>query len=224
MAFIYQKLTAYCDTIELGTFKHLESLEYLHLSNNKLTDLNKLTFESLYQLKYLNLSHNYLSPINNVLFSDLFKLLELDLSYNSLVSIEDYSFKNFYFLTELHLEFQKAANLILTNSTIYLENNNNLKNVYISFDVLAKSKHNQIQLVDSLNHNNIEKVAFNHLYYRSINVNALFVNSSDGSNNRLNECFLIIYFIRYQIHFNLKSDSDVSNFLNDCNSINSHLG
>ena len=76
----------------------LENLNYLDMSNNKLTTLDNFSFK---KLEELNLSHNEIDSIGKMIH--LPKLINLDLNTNKLIKIDDSFCNNFKTLSKLNL-------------------------------------------------------------------------------------------------------------------------
>ncbi|KAG6454221.1 hypothetical protein O3G_MSEX008579 [Manduca sexta] len=82
------------DSIQNRTFAGLNSLQILHLGNNKLKELKGYEFHQLSNLKELFLQNNLISHIANISFLSLRSLETLRLDGNRLVDFEVWSFNS----------------------------------------------------------------------------------------------------------------------------------
>ncbi|MEW8485943.1 MAG: leucine-rich repeat protein, partial [Candidatus Thiodiazotropha sp.] len=143
------------DTIASNAFDGLyNTLEFLFLGNNKLSNLNFLTSGTWTQLTQLNLQHNplgilpsfifsktgqrlqylnldqcELTRISAPIFSGLASLHTLILSNNMINTVESAAFQNSPTLTELRLDKQKTSMTLHENSFQGIENS--LEHLYI---------------------------------------------------------------------------------------------
>lgn len=94
-------------------FYRLESLEYLDLSYNRLTEIDDLfVFQTIpNNLTFLSLAHNSIKELPRDAFVDLTSLKELDLSYNYISDLSEELFNNLTMLETLNLENNTIINL-----------------------------------------------------------------------------------------------------------------
>ncbi|KAH0566684.1 hypothetical protein KQX54_003201 [Cotesia glomerata] len=86
--------------IEKYDFNHLENLEYLDISHNKIEKIEDGTFKNLSKLITLYLNNNYLSSLPD--FSGLTQIKNLDLSHNYFSPISATAFNYLPSLEELN--------------------------------------------------------------------------------------------------------------------------
>ena len=88
-----------------------------------------------------------------------------------------------------------------------------IQNIYISKSVLlsASSKSILINLATYKNRISVRKVQ-NTNYFKS-----LFLMTPFESNGVEYDCNLTLYFIRFNMHLNFKTESDISNYFSECN-------
>jgi Leucine-rich repeat (LRR) protein len=195
--------------IEPSSFINLYNLEALILSRNKLAVLNDSSlFNCLISLRYLSLKSNLISSIPARLLYNLAKLEVLDLSCNRIFSIETHGIYGLANLMDLHLNNNSEGLKMNNFSIVGLQS---IQNIYISGIVISREdvKDAFIELNKQKNARNNLRSILNRRYFRSLNL------ISVGSEH-LAECILYIYLIRFNIHFNLKSDSDINRFLGRC--------
>lgn len=120
-------------TIEVGTFKNQNYLEYLDISLNNLTVLSNGVFEPLTNLKKLNLSYNQIHFIEPKVFNELENLLYLDLSNNHISVLDCNLFTGLKTLKILSFSNNKISYINGSFHLLYLEqldlSFNNLKTV-----------------------------------------------------------------------------------------------
>ncbi|XP_057656234.1 uncharacterized protein LOC130893837 [Diorhabda carinulata] len=88
-------------------------VEYLDLSHNHISDLNRQVFSDLHltELKWLNLSYNKISQIDLYAFEGLEQLTSLDLSYNRIQYFLDQWWLSLNNLKELYLRGNSLASI-----------------------------------------------------------------------------------------------------------------
>ena len=91
---------------------------------------------------------------------------------------------------------------------------NSIKNVYISLEVLLNET-NKLYLINSINLS-ISAIIMDRIYYKSINIMATVDQNKTKSEK---ECGLILYFLKLNYFLNLKTEQEISDFLNICNKI-----
>lgn len=80
--------------VDLMPFVGTPNLKELHVSNNRLYDINPSTFLMLKHLKVLNMSNNHLEKIPNGLFKKNYYLDEIDLSFNHIFKTDQHFYKS----------------------------------------------------------------------------------------------------------------------------------
>jgi hypothetical protein len=196
--------------IEDYSFKNLKSLENLILSNNKLDLVNNtdILFNALTNVKFINLSSNYIELIQLNTFSNLLKLKVLDLSNNKIHFIQKNSFNGLVNLRDLYINGNEQNMKIENSSFNQFET---IKTIFIDKYVLNDSFHKRI-FIDMTNSKNIlhNKTILEWNYYPAFNLIAL--------NETAYDCDLVIEFIKFNIQYNLKTESDYNNYLSFCQS------
>ena len=160
-------------------------------------------FSYLDSLKFLNLSFNSIEIVSSYLFSNLLKLETLDLSYNNIYLLEDYSFNNLNSLRNLHINENQMTLTINSKSFVELDS---IQNIYLSKSILS----NEIKLVfidlfTIMNRNADIKNSL--IYFKSLSLTATKVTV---------DCKLTLFFIRSNVHYNLKTDQDIFDFIASC--------
>ena len=195
------------NSIENESFAYLANLDTLILSRNRLSDFNDSSaiFASLGSLKSLNLSFNSIEVISSYLFSNLLKLESLDLSYNKIYLFEDYSMNKLNSLRYLHLHENAKRIEIRDTSFVALDA---IQNVYVSKSILSnETRRIFVDLFQNVNRN--AETRNKRLYFKSLSL----VSPGEVSTT---DCDLTLYFIRRNIHFNLKTDQEMDQFLMEC--------
>jgi Leucine-rich repeat (LRR) protein len=194
--------------IETEAFHFLNNLEAMNLSMNFLTYLDKKVLWPLYSLEKLNLSHNHLEYIGKEHFQMLTKLQILDIGHNRIKFIENDAFKSLEVLEYLNI-YSNESDLRVNNQT--LKGLYSVKEVYFSELLLRNASRNDLE--------DLKKVFKSKIYpglesvrehYYSIYLTAIDLKYDDDG------CRHILYFIRYNINLNLKSESQVLEFLVHC--------
>lgn len=160
------------------------------------------------KLKFLNIKAIKLKYIKTNLFSKLYNLIELDISNNSLLLIEPYSMINLEKLENLIINDNENLSLNIQS----LVGLNSIENVYLEVLLNETKKQN---LINSINLS-ISAIIMDRIYYKSINIVATHdKNKTKGEK----ECGLILYFLKLNYFLNLKTEQEISDFLNICNKI-----
>ncbi|CAL7937555.1 unnamed protein product [Xylocopa violacea] len=139
-------ICSHCNTmdIEPGAFQHLNNLQQLTLTNNRLTTVRESWFKGLDSLTFLDLNYNSIESIEYGVFKNLPSLVDLRLSGNRLecLNIEDmYHLKELkrIFLTEnSHFKCPNAVSNFLESRGVNIEKDpewDRLKTDLISSDV-----------------------------------------------------------------------------------------
>ena len=90
-----------------------------------------------------------------------------------------------------------------------------IKSLDISFSCLIGANNkNKLHIVSNLKSLKLYKMIDKRSYYESVNLMAMN-NFNDDQLNEM-ECFLILFFIKFDIHFNLKSENDLLKFEQNC--------
>ena len=195
--------------VEAGAFKSLTNLNVLRMDDNQLEELDEYLFQNLFKLESLNLSSNRLKYLKNSTFSKLYDLIELDLSNNDLLILGPYSVSALEKLENLFLN----GNECLRIDELGLFGLESIKNVYFSFEVLFNET-NKENIKKSLSLA-VAAVVMKRVYFKSINI--IGTASKDGSIR--NECDTILFFLKYNLFVNLKTDFEVVEFLRKCDQI-----
>ena len=194
--------------IEDDAFYNLHALETLILSNNEisLSNNSRNLFSSLSNIKFINLRSNVIQYLKMNTFSNLFKLEEIDLSENKIFFIEENSFNGLINLRELYIN-ENSENMEIKNSSF--ADFRSIKTIYISRSILNVSSNKVlfINLVSAKNANENKKILQRN-YYKSFNLISL--------NDTFYDCDLVFELIKYNIQYNLKSEIDFSNYLENC--------
>ena len=197
-------------SIEDDSFFHLNSLETLILSSNNLNLANntQVLFNALSNIKMLNLSFNFIEIIRMNMFQNLFKLEVLDLSNNKIHSIKDESFKGLINLRDLYLNGNEQGLKIENSSFNQFEA---IKTIFIDKTVLDDSLHKSI-FIEMVKKKNLihNKTILKWSYFQAFNLISL--------NETFYDCGLVFEFIPFNIQYNLKTESDFSDYLANCQS------
>ena len=181
------------------------------LSNNNLNLANnsQVLFNSLTNIKLLNLRFNFIEFIRANTFSNLFKLEVLDLSYNKIHSIKENSFTGLINLKDFYIN-ANVRDIKIENSSF--RKFEAIKTIFIDRSILNNSAHKIIFILmvknRDLNHN---KTILKWIYYPVFNLITL--------NESFYDCHLVYELIRFNIQYNLKTESDFSEYLANCQSI-----
>jgi hypothetical protein len=147
-----------------------------------------------------------ISYVDHKHFSDLYNLNILDLSGNNLLFIGPNSFLNLNYLKYLNLNNNYKIK-IQDSSLIGL---NSIKDIYIQMALFINETFKAC-FVGAIKAR-VRRKVLSRFYYESINIiSDDFVDSLNG------KCKIVSYFIKLNLHFNLKDDYQVENFLNTCN-------
>jgi hypothetical protein len=198
------------EDIEQDSFANLVNLESLDLSNNRISWVTNETFNKLANLKFIYLGSNRLSLIESYLFDGLNKLEVVDLSGNSIHSIGEYAFNRLVNLKDLYLWNNVSAPMIIEyKSFVGLDS---IQNVFVSETTASELKNRLVfkQVVGERN-GKMFKSILKRKYFRSFNLITAVGFDED------HDCQLTFWFIKYNIHFNLKDDFDYVNYLKKCN-------
>ena len=131
------------------------------------------------------------------------------MSNNQLYTIEPFSFGVQHNLKNVYLHGNKDL-FINTTSLFGLVS---IENVFVSFEVLLNET-NKLNLINSLNLT-VYEVILNRKYYKSLNIIGTFDGQKEPAVNSI-QCDTILFFLKYNYFLNLKTDSDVADFLTAC--------
>ena len=202
--------------VDEKSFVSLPSLETLLLSNNQLAHLSPFTFQNLTNLKLLNLSHNSLGYLETGLLNSLYKLETIDVSNNNLYLIEEFALNNLFNLKNVYLFNNNNGNVTLSYGSFYRFDS--IQNIYIDKEMVNSnlSLHIFIDLVAQKN-SLTKKRILNRAYFKSVNL--ITLNGDFFNSNQTSDCDMTITFIKFNIHFNLKTESDLFNYFSNCDQI-----
>jgi Leucine-rich repeat (LRR) protein len=195
--------------IEFHSFSDLIKLETLILSLNRLTYFNDtFIFSPLSSLKFLNLSSNRIEIIQSNLFDSLFKLETLDLSLNRIRFIQSFALNSLLNLRNLHLNENDESLLIESNSSF--SHLDSIQNVYLSKSILFNSDTNVKVFLNlfAQKQKQVNKSVLGISFYKS-----LFLISDYSSQY---DCNLTLFFIRRNIHFNFRTESNIFDYFDQC--------
>jgi hypothetical protein len=127
------------ESIEKDSFRGMDRLVALDLSENEISFIHPQAFAELVNLQVLDLGANKLSQINDFLFENLTKLDKLEIYGNKIASISSNAFRNLRELTLLdlsnnQLEKIDPASLRNLTSLTELKLSNNYISSKINFD------------------------------------------------------------------------------------------
>ena len=196
------------ENIEDNSFESLTVLETLILSFNRLQNLPSGIFNNLVNLKLIDLKSNNLSFIESFTFNNLNKLESIDLSNNSIYRIKEYSFNLLVNLKDLFLENEINMAIELNSFNRF----DSIQNIYVSRRILDNNSTQSIfiELIGNKNILNHKKI-LKREYFKSVNLITLHY-----FNFTQLDCELVLKFIRFNIHLNLKTENDYDNFLSSC--------
>ena len=194
--------------IENNSFSNLVKLETLILSRNRLSSFSRdvVVFSCLTNLKLLNLSSNTLEEIPPYLFSDLFKLETLDLSFNRIIIFYSYSFWRLTSLRNFHANENDDSLKFESNKTFI--QCDSLQNVYVSQKILVDQNNANVLLnIFAEKKKGINKTVLKRSYFKS-----LFL----LSNYSKYDCNLTLFFIRNNVHYNFKTETQIFDYFSEC--------
>jgi Leucine-rich repeat (LRR) protein len=198
-------------TIEPDAFSYFVMIKKIDLSSNKLEYLhpNLLNqLKTIYPLS-LNLSNNFLKSIDSEFFVNLRSLEKLDLSFNKIHLIEDDTFVNSAQLKDLYLNHN--MNISLSNRTFvgFML----IKNIYLSpdfFDSKDNTNFNSVlDVFDPVQPRNLGSI----FYYASIDM--IYI-PPDSYIYDQDLCNIELKFLANSLHLNLKTETHVKRFWENC--------
>jgi Leucine-rich repeat (LRR) protein len=191
------------ELIEMDSFNSLINLETLILSNNKINSLKESIFKPLNGIKFINLSSNQVQIIESGLFTRLEKLEVIDLSRNQIYLVQESSFFNLDNLQTLHLN-ENSPNMTIDNRGFH--ELNSIESIHLSKSIInSQTSLIFIDLLKQKNKNQNTKI-LNVNYLKSLNL--ISYNEID--------CNLTLYFIRENVHFNLRTEYDWYRYVSNC--------
>jgi hypothetical protein len=195
-------------SIEHDSFSDLYKLETLILSLNNLIYFNDtFIFSRLISLKFLNLSSNQLEIIQSNLFDSLFKLETLDLSLNRISFIQSFALNFLLALQNLHVNQYNDGNLLIESNSSF-SHLDSIQNIFLSKSILkAENVKVILYIFEQKTKSQQNRKVLGITFYKS-----LFISSKYSKY----DCNLTLYFIRKNIHFNLKTETEIFDYLNEC--------
>ena len=196
--------------IEPNAFFNLVKLETLLLSNNMLTLLNEdsVSFLSnLINLKELNLSSNSIRVIRRFFLSQLVKLETVDFSFNNIHSLESFSFNKLSALRNLHLNDNDPK---LHLDSLAFQQLEAIQSVYIAKSLFYTEAENINSIFLNLfkfKNSKFSKSVLSRAYFKSL----FLITSYDSY-----ECELTLLFMRQNIHFNFKTETNIFDYFSEC--------
>ena len=129
----------FCTNISHGFFGHFRNLLTLDVSNNKLgplleNDTEDSTFKYLQKVKHLNLSNNWIGYLPTKVFNNIPTVETLDLSFNRLTKI-NFGFEGLRELAQLYLQQNEISTLPLGLLEHFEDYSNNNQRNKISIDL-----------------------------------------------------------------------------------------
>jgi Leucine-rich repeat (LRR) protein len=194
-------------SIELHSFSNLIKLETLILSLNILTYFNDtFIFSPLSSLKFLNLSSNQIEIIQSNLFDSLLKLETLDLSLNRIRFIHSFAFNDLLNLKNLHLE-ENDKNLLIESNTSF-SHLDSIQNIYLSKSILNDENVKVfLNLFVQKTKTQLNKKVLGISFYKSLFLSSKYTKY---------DCNLTLFFIRKNVHFNFKTETEIFDYFNEC--------
>jgi hypothetical protein len=117
-----------------NAFSHMKKLNYLDLTNNSITEIPEELFSQNSQLEFILLKHNQITQIKPKTFHYLYKLQKLDFSHNCITTIGSKSI-NIFSSSHLSINFESnrlTENSFNKNSFVFDDKNTETKlNIYL---------------------------------------------------------------------------------------------
>ena len=199
------------ESIEVESFSNLAKLETLILSHNALTlnSSGKLSFDELVNLRHLNLSSNLIELLGERFLSQLFKLEVVDLYMNRIRWIEDFAFHRLTYLKSLYLHDNQVFGV---NYSAFFQLDS-IQNVFMDKSVFESSLTRAVVLKLFAYKNSLFfKRSLRRTYFKSLFIISSYVNDTY-------DCELTLYFIRNNVHFNFRSESEIFDYFDQCDQI-----
>ena len=189
-------------------------LETLILSLNKLSNFNDtFIFSPLSSLKYLNLSSNQIELIQTHLFKDLFKLETLDLSLNRIRLIQSFGLNQLLNLRNLHL-YENDDDFFSIESNTSMFHLDSIQNIFISKSILNNKEENVLKFLSLF-----EEKTKRQLIKRNVLGISFFKSLFLTSKYSKYDCNLTLFFIRKNVHFNFKTETEIFDYFSQCSLI-----
>ena len=149
------------------------------------------------------MSSNSIEVAERNLFSYLKKLEVVDLSRNKIYAIQENSFYKLNNLKFLYI-FENSPNMTINNRSFY--ELNSIESIHLSKSIL--NGYTNLIFIDLLKQKNKNKdrKKINIIYLKSLNL--ISYNEID--------CNLTWYFIRENVHFNLRTENDWYQYISNC--------
>jgi Leucine-rich repeat (LRR) protein len=148
--------------LDKDLFKHNIKLEYIDLSSNNLLRLDKDLLKSNINLIKIDISRNNLSSVDKDLFKHNINLESLNLSFNKLMLLDKYLFNSNINLAHINLSYNELLSIdnVLFSNNVKLEklyiNNNKLETIGLS---IFNNNRNMKEL--DISNNNIKLLPYN---------------------------------------------------------------
>jgi Leucine-rich repeat (LRR) protein len=195
---------------EKEAFSGLKLLLGLDISNNRLPLIERTTFKTLNSLDYLNVSSNFIQYIYQDQFSSLVNLVDLDMSNNTIEYFDSKTFSDLISLENLCIHMNRLKTIDK------LDGLSSIRNIYLDISLLLENFTNVVNLRNSIQVK-LHKESRNIIYLKSVNV---ITYPHIVTNDSVNEyCIVSMFFIKYNISFNLKTDEDFDSTTSNCEKI-----
>jgi hypothetical protein len=175
----------------------------LILSNNKIKNLNKDLLKPLGSVKSINVSSNLIEKVDSNLLNNLKKLEVIDLSRNKIYEMHEYSFYKLNSLKSLYI-YENSPNMTIENGTFY--ELNSIESIYLSKTIINSQTSSIFINLFKQKNKNLNTKILNVTYLKSLNL--ISFDETD--------CNLTLYFIRENVHFNLRTEIDWFQYVSDC--------
>ena len=166
-------------------------------------------------LKYLNLSSNQIELIQSHLFKDLFKLETLDLSLNRIRLIQSFGLNQLLNLRNLHL-YENDDDFFSIESNTSMFHLDSIQNIFISKSILNNNREEEnVHKFLSL----FEEKTKRQLIKRNVLGISFFKSLFLTSKYSKYDCNLTLFFIRKNVHFNFKTETEIFDYFSQCSLI-----
>ena len=205
--------------IESHSFLDLINLETLILSLNKLSNFNDtFIFSPLSSLKYLNLSSNQIELIQTHLFKDLFKLETLDLSLNRIRLIQSFGLNHLLNLRNLHLN-ENDDDFFSIESNTSMFHLDSIQNIFISKSILNNKEENVLKFLSLFEEKTKRQLIKRNVLGISFFKSLFLTSKYDSPQSNKYDCNLTLFFIRKNVHFNFKTETEIFDYFSQCSLI-----
>ena len=198
-------------SIELNSFDDLFQLETLLLSLNELSyfeyehEGKRSIFSPLVNLRLLNLSANCIENVTSHLLDSLLKLEVLDISLNRILFLSSYSFSHLINLRSLYLNDNERHIDIESNETFFKFNS--IQNIYLSKSILSETNKRMLVNLFEEKKKQLNKTVLGKSYFKSLFLTSAYIQY---------DCEMTLFFIKKNVHFNFKTESDIFDYFNEC--------